>query len=171
MKRSPIVLAGTAVGLAGVFAYNTSASPAVVGASAGTTAAQSASTTASSATATATTASSTTPAASTSTSKSTTSTAAKSASRTRSATGQDVSFRYGDLEVKVTKVGTRITDVSVVAGNANDPHSQSIDQVALPELRQEALSAQSAKIDGVSGASYTSAAYDQSLQSALDKLA
>jgi uncharacterized protein with FMN-binding domain len=91
--------------------------------------------------------------------------------RTRSATGQDVSFRYGDLEVKVTRVGTRITDVSVVRADVSDPHSQSIDQVAIPELRQEAISAQSARIDGVSGASYTSAAYEQSLQSALDKLA
>jgi uncharacterized protein with FMN-binding domain len=171
MKRAPIVLAGTAVGLAGVLAYNTSSSPAVVGASAGTTVTQPASSTVSPAAATATTASSTTHAPATSTSKSTTSTTAKTASASRSATGQDVSFRYGDLQVKVTKVGTRVADVSVVAGSVSDPHSQSIDQVAIPELRQEAIAAQGAKIDGVSGASYTSAAYEQSLQSALDKLA
>ena len=59
----------------------------------------------------------------------------------------------------------------MIQATVNDPHSQSIDQVAIPELRQEAIAAQSAKIDGVSGASYTSAAYEQSLQSALDKLA
>ncbi len=171
MKRSPIVLAGTAAGLAGVLAYNTSSSPAVVGTSAATTVTQPASSTVSSATPTATTASSTTHALATSTSKSATSTAAKTGSASRSATGQDVSFRYGDLQVKVTEVGTRVADVSVVAGNVSDPHSQSIDQVAIPELRQEAIAAQSAKIDGVSGASYTSAAYEQSLQSALDKLA
>ena len=169
MKRSPIVLAGTAVGLAGVLAYNTSSSPAVVGTSTGTTAAQAASSTVSSATPTSTTASSTTTPGSTS--KSTTSTTTKTASASRSATGQDVTFQYGDLQVKVTKVGTRITDVAVVAGSVSDPHSQSIDQFAIPELRQEAIAAQSAKIDGVSGASYTSAAYEQSLQSALDKLA
>jgi uncharacterized protein with FMN-binding domain len=169
MKRSPIVLAGTAAGLAGVLAYSTSSAPATVGASTATTAAQAARSSARSATATATTARTTPTVASTS--KSTTSSAATTARQTRSATGQDVSFRYGDLEVKVTKVGTRISDVSVVQGNVDDPHSQSIDQVALPELRQEAISAQSAKIDGVSGASYTSAAYEQSLQSALDKLA
>lgn len=169
MKRSPIVLAGTAVGLAGVLAYNTSSSPAVVGASAGTTAAQPASTTTGSApTAKARSA---TPAPSTSTSQSTTSTAARTASRTRAATGEDVSFQYGDMEVKVTKTGSRMTDVTVVQANVTDPHSESINQFAIPQLRQEALSAQSAKIDGVSGASYTSAAYDQSLQSALDKLA
>jgi uncharacterized protein with FMN-binding domain len=171
MKRSPIVLAGTAVGLAGVLAYNTASSPAVVGASTGTAPVQSVSASASSTTPTAAKARTTTTTASTSTSKSTASSAAATASRTRSATGQDVSFQYGDLEVKVTKTGSRITEVSVVQANANDPHSQSIDQFALPELRQEAISAQSAKIDGVSGASYTSAAYEQSLQSALDKLA
>jgi uncharacterized protein with FMN-binding domain len=162
MNRSPIVLAGTAVGLAGVLAYNTSSSPsAVVGSSTGTTTAQTASTTAAS----------TTPTASSASSSATTSSKAAAPARTRTATGQDVSFQYGDLEVKVTEVGKRITDVSVVAGSVSDPHSQSIDQVAIPQLRQEAISAQSAKIDGVSGASYTSAAYEQSLQSALDKLA
>jgi uncharacterized protein with FMN-binding domain len=66
--------------------------------------------------------------------------------------------------------GTRVSDISLVQLNASDPHSQGIDQAAIPQLQQEATSAQSAKIDGVSGASYTSAAYEQSLQSALDKL-
>ena len=66
--------------------------------------------------------------------------------------------------------GSRITDVSVAKLDVYDPRSESIDQYAIPELRSEALSAQSANIDGVSGASYTSAAYEQSLQSAIDKL-
>jgi uncharacterized protein with FMN-binding domain len=66
--------------------------------------------------------------------------------------------------------GSKITDVSVVRADVYDSHSQEIDQYALPELRSQALSAQSASIDGVSGASYTSAAYEQSLQSAIDKL-
>lgn len=171
MKRSPIVLAGTAVGLAGVLAYNTSSSPAVVGASAGTTAAQPASTTTGSAPTAKPRSATPAPSTSTSTSQSTTSTAARTASRTRAATGEDVSFQYGDMEVKVTKTGSRMTDVTVVQANVTDPHSESINQFAIPQLRQEALSAQSAKIDGVSGASYTSGAYDQSLQSALDKLA
>ena len=162
MNRAPIVLAGTAVGLAGVLAYNTSSSPsAVVGSAAP-------SRTAVATTASASSGSSTRTIRSTST---TTRSATTSANRRRSVTGQDVSFQYGDLQVKVSEVGKRITDVTVVAGSASDPHSQSIDQVALPELRQEAIAAQSAKIDGVSGASYTSAAYEQSLQSALDKLA
>jgi uncharacterized protein with FMN-binding domain len=81
-----------------------------------------------------------------------------------------VNFQYGDLQVKVTMSGTRITDVSVVQINESDPRSASIDQSAVPQLRQEAISAQSAHIDAISGASYTSQAYEQSLQSALDKL-
>jgi uncharacterized protein with FMN-binding domain len=81
-----------------------------------------------------------------------------------------VDFQYGDLELKVTASGNKITNVSVVQLNATDPHSQEIDQFAIPQLKQEAISAGSAQIDGVSGASYTSKAYEQSLQSALDKL-
>ena len=80
------------------------------------------------------------------------------------------SIPYGDIEVKVTMTGTRITDVTVVKHDVTDPRSQMIDQIAVPQLRSQALAVQSAKIDGVSGASYTSAAYEQSLQSAIDKL-
>lgn len=71
----------------------------------------------------------------------------------------------------MTVSGSKITDVSVVRANVADPRSASIDQYAIPVLRSEALSAQGASIQGVSGASYTSQAYAQSLQSALDKLA
>ncbi len=66
--------------------------------------------------------------------------------------------------------GSRVTNIHLVQLNVTDSHSQEIDQQAVPELRQEAISAGSAKIDGVSGASYTSQAYEQSLQSAIDKL-
>ena len=48
--------------------------------------------------------------------------------------------------------------------------SQSIDQQSIPTLEQEAMQAQSANIQGVSGASYTSAGFEQSLQAALRKL-
>jgi len=47
--------------------------------------------------------------------------------------------------------------------------SQSIDQRSIPVLEQEALQAQSANIQSVSGASYTSAGFAQSLQNALSK--
>lgn len=88
----------------------------------------------------------------------------------RSAVGTQVQFGYGVLDVKVTVTGTRITDVSVPALQVIDPTSQQICDQVFPMLRSEVLSAQSATIDGISGATYTSASYAQSLQSALDKL-
>jgi uncharacterized protein with FMN-binding domain len=87
-----------------------------------------------------------------------------------SATGQDVQYRYGDLQLKVTEVGTRITSISIVADDATDPRSTEINGQALPILQSQAMAAQSANIDGVSGATFTSAAYQQALQSALDSL-
>ena len=155
MKRAPIVLAGTALGLAGALGYNTAASKPTGGAGLSTGSATTPTTTA---------------APSTAKKSRTTSTAGKS-SGTRSATGQDVSFQFGDVQLKVTMTGSRLTDVSVAQLNPTDPRSQSIDQSAVPQLQQQALSAQSAQIDGVSGASYTSTAYEQALQSALDKVA
>ena len=89
---------------------------------------------------------------------------------TRSAVGAEAQFGYGVLDVKVTLSGTRITDVSVPALQVIDPTSQQICDQVFPMLRSEVLSAQSATIDGISGATYTSASYAQSLQSALDKL-
>jgi uncharacterized protein with FMN-binding domain len=88
----------------------------------------------------------------------------------RSALGSDVQFGYGMLDVQVTVSGTRITDVSVPSLQTAEPTSQQITEQAIPVLRSEALAAQSARIDAVSGATYTSEAYAQSLQAALDRL-
>ena len=88
----------------------------------------------------------------------------------RSALGPDVQFGYGVLDVKVTVSGTRITDISVPSLQTAEPTSQQISEQAIPLLRSEALSAQGASIDAVSGATYTSAAYARSLQAALDRL-
>jgi uncharacterized protein with FMN-binding domain len=74
------------------------------------------------------------------------------------------------LDVRVTVAGNRITDVSVPELQTAEPTSQQISEQAIAMLRPEALSAQSGRIDAISGASYTSAAYIQSLQAALDKL-
>ena len=159
MKRAPIVLTSTALGLVGVLTYHT-AQPSSPGLTAGASSA-----TTSTHTTTQTTTQSTTTQARTSTTPTTTTRPA-----TRSAVGEDVAFQYGDIQVKVTETGHRITGVTLSRLSEPDPRSQSIDAVALPQLAQQAVSAQSAKIDGVSGASYTSQAYAQSLQSALDKL-
>ena len=88
----------------------------------------------------------------------------------RSATGAAEQFGYGVLDVKVTVSGTRITDVSVPTLEVAEYTSQQICDQAIPLLRSEVLTAQSARIDGVSGATYTSEAYAASLQAALDAL-
>lgn len=83
--------------------------------------------------------------------------------------GNAVQTPYGVVQVKVSLSGSKITNVSFAQLTANDGTSQQINSQAAPILLQQTLSAQSAQIDGVSGASYTSQGYDQSLQSALDK--
>ena len=88
----------------------------------------------------------------------------------RSAVGVSEQFGYGVLDVKVTVSGNRITDVSVPSLQVAEPTSQQICDQAIPLLRSEVLAAQSARIDGVSGATYTSEAYYLSLQAALDAL-
>ncbi len=88
----------------------------------------------------------------------------------RSALGPEEQFGYGVLDVKVTESGTRITDVSVPLLQTAEPTSQQISEQAIAMLRAEVLSAQGGGIDAISGATYTSAAYLQSLQAAIDKL-
>jgi uncharacterized protein with FMN-binding domain len=82
--------------------------------------------------------------------------------------GQVVSTRYGDVQVQVTISGGAITDVTALELPSGDGHSSRISEAVGPMLRSEALQAQSATIDLVSGATYTSTAYRESLQSALD---
>ncbi len=167
MKRAPIVLTGTACGLVAVIGYHaaTPQASALTSASSSSGTAKRASTNESSAAAATATTAKTTPSTAT-TAKTTPSTT----ETTRSAVGSDIQYQYGDVEVKVTMTGSKITDVTVAKADVYDSRSESIDQYALPELRSQALSAQGAHIDGVSGASYTSGAYEQSLQSAIDKL-
>ncbi|MFB7505300.1 FMN-binding protein [Streptomyces broussonetiae] len=87
---------------------------------------------------------------------------------TRTATGDTVQTRWGPVQVRVTVKGGRLTDVTALQYPQDNPHDQEINSYALPQLRREALAAQGAQIDMVSGATYTSTGYRQSLQSALD---
>jgi uncharacterized protein with FMN-binding domain len=84
-------------------------------------------------------------------------------------TGEDVSMRYGDVQVRLVVSGGRITDVQAVVLPSDRARSAYISQVAGPMLHDEVLQAQSAQIDSLSGATYTSDAYAQSVQAALDK--
>jgi len=152
MKRAPLlVLAGTVAGFIGVLSFHTrpaglvtSGAPAGGGTYGGTPAA---------------------------TPKATpTGHAPAGRGTVRTALGAEESFNFGVLDVQVTVRGTRITDVSVPTLQVAELTSQQICEQAIPILRSEALSAQGAQIDGVSGATFTSEAYAQSLQAALDQL-
>jgi uncharacterized protein with FMN-binding domain len=84
-------------------------------------------------------------------------------------TGDAIATPYGPTQVQATLNAGKIVKVTVLQHTDDGINSQMIDGHALPLLNQETLAAQSAKIDAVSGASYTSAGYIKSLQSALDK--
>ena len=66
--------------------------------------------------------------------------------------------------------GTRITSVTVPSIQTAEQYSQQLASQVIPMLRGEVLAGQTARINGVTGATYTSEAYAMSLQSALDKL-
>jgi uncharacterized protein with FMN-binding domain len=89
--------------------------------------------------------------------------------RTETVTGDTVQTDYGPVQVRVTLVGGRITGVTALQSPSGNPRSEEIASYSIPQLTREAIAAQSAHIDAVSGASYTSAGYTQSLQSALDR--
>jgi uncharacterized protein with FMN-binding domain len=78
-----------------------------------------------------------------------------------------VTEKYGTIQVTITVVGSKMTDLK--ASYPTGGRTGDINAAAIPKLRQEALTAQSADIATVSGATYTSGAYKQSLQGALDK--
>jgi uncharacterized protein with FMN-binding domain len=149
MRRSPIVLTATVAGTAGVLAFHAQAPARTATAPAPTTA--------------------TTPA-TTPTTKSTASGSSGSGSGSGTATGDAVPTRYGNAQVRVTVSGGRIVKVQALQLQGNDPRSLQISSSAEPILQQEVLSRQTAGVDAVSGATFTSASYTRSVQSALDKL-
>lgn len=91
-----------------------------------------------------------------------------STSGSKTYTGDTVQTRWGPVQVRITVKSGKITDVTAVSYPSDNPRDQEINSYAIPQLRTEALAAQSANIDSVSGATYTSNGYKQSLQSALD---
>lgn len=94
--------------------------------------------------------------------------AAPPAPRSGTVDGAVVDTQYGSVQVRVSFTGTKITDVHALKLTDSSGTSVSISAGAAPVLRHEAVAAQSSQIDVVSGATYTSEAYQQSLQSAID---
>ncbi len=88
----------------------------------------------------------------------------------QSAIGPVTPYGYGELNVRVTVSGSRITNVTVPLLRTAEQYSQQLAGQVIPMLKSEVLAAGSAQINGVSGATYTSQAYATSLQAALDKL-
>jgi uncharacterized protein with FMN-binding domain len=88
---------------------------------------------------------------------------------TRTITGAVETTMYGPMQVKVTLEGQKITNVAVVQETNDGQESTQIDSFSIPKLNAETLTAQSARIDTVSGATQTSTGYIGSLQSALDQ--
>ena len=168
MNRAPIVLGSTAVGLGLVLAFHTHSPVAHPRALSTTTSGAGGSGSTATTTPPATGGGSATTAPSGGGQAATTTTAPPNT--TRSATGQDIQYQYGDIQLKVTEQGSKITSVDIVNNGANDARSAQINSIAVPMLTQQALQVQSAQIDGVSGATFTSNAYAQALQSAIDQL-
>ncbi|MGG7569359.1 FMN-binding protein [Streptomyces sirii] len=84
-------------------------------------------------------------------------------------TGAAIRTRYGTVQVAATVKAGRLTAVKVLHTPSENGRDREIAAYAVPRLTQEALSMHSARIDAVSGASYTSAGYIRSLHSALDQ--
>ncbi|HEU5027624.1 MAG TPA: FMN-binding protein [Spirillospora sp.] len=82
--------------------------------------------------------------------------------------GDVIDTRYGPVQVEITTSGGKLKSVRVLQVPSENGRDREIAGFAVPQLTQEALSAGSARIDSVSGATYTSEGYIQSLQSALD---
>jgi uncharacterized protein with FMN-binding domain len=82
--------------------------------------------------------------------------------------GSTAATRWGDVRVGITVLNGKIVDVTVPVYPTGNHKDQEINARALPVLRKQTLAAQSADIDGVSGATVTSDGYRESLQAALD---
>jgi uncharacterized protein with FMN-binding domain len=155
VRRVILAVASTITGLVLLLGFKTASttSPSVPAAIAPSTTNSSSSSTSSS------TPSSTSPSAAPSTS-----------TGSKTVTGTSVDTRWGPVQVKITVVNGKITSAQAVDYPENNSRDQEINSVAIPQLQQETISASSAQIDMVSGATYTSQGYIQSLQSALDQL-
>jgi uncharacterized protein with FMN-binding domain len=169
MRRPVIVIVATAAGLIGLLSFHTTPAQLSLGGLSGASAARTPTSAAAGGPPNSTTTTGPPPTSgSTTTAPAPTTTAPPTA---RTATGAAVNYNYGVLSVSVTATGRTITNVGIASLNdGGSPRSQSIDQQSIPMLEQQAIQAQGGSIQGVSGASYTSAGFRQSLQSALGKL-
>ena len=168
MRRSLAAVGGTVVGLVGLLHYKSGPPPTQLSTgAAGSAAATPASTVAPATPGTSGTAA--TPRSSSATSATEPSTTvAPGGNGDGTFTGPVVSTRYGPVQVRATISGGQLVDVTAVELPTDRARSAAISNAAAPLLRREALAAQGASIDTISGATYTSEGYARSLQAALD---
>jgi uncharacterized protein with FMN-binding domain len=91
------------------------------------------------------------------------------ATTTATVAGDVTQTVYGPIQVTITIKNGKITAASVPVYPNGTSHDQQLNSYAVPQLIQETITADSANISAVSGASYTSQGYISSLQSAIDK--
>lgn len=87
----------------------------------------------------------------------------------RTLVGQTIDTEQGPVQVQITMTGTTISDVTVLQYPNGGGRDTEINSFALPQLVAQALAVQSADLQMVSGATYTSEGFIASLQSALDQ--
>lgn len=166
MKRAALVGAGTLAGVAAILTLNPEAQTATSAAATPAT---------SSSTGTSDSSSSSTSSGSTSGSTSSGSTSSGSSSTSTGSgtdgtyTGDavDIGHNYGTIQLQVTVSGGQVTGITALAVPQNDPRSSQISSYAVPQLVSQAIEAQSSSISGISGATFTSNGFAQSLASAL----
>jgi uncharacterized protein with FMN-binding domain len=158
MRRIVIVFSGTITALVLLLSYPTSlnkgAALGAVGTSGGTTPGTAAAASTGAATGAAPAAAATT---------------GKATGKAGTYTGKVVNTRYGPVQVKITVAGGKITAATAIQLPSGNSYDQQVDQQAVPIFNQEVVAQQSAKIDMISGATFTGNGYVQSLQSALDQ--
>ena len=160
MRRVILAIVGTAAGLVVLLSFKTHSTsaaatpPAAISGTSGQASAPAGSPSASS---------------SSSGSPSASKSASSIAGAAKTVTGTATDTIYGPVQVQITVKNGKVTAAQAVEYPQGSPRDQQINSYAIPVLNQEAVSASSASIDAVSGATYTSGGYITSLQSALDK--
>lgn len=163
MKRAALVGAGTLAGVAAILTLNPEAQTASSAAAAPATS----STTGSSTGSSSSSSSAGTSSGTSGTSSSGTTTTTSGTDGTYTGDAVDIGHNYGTIQLQVTVSGGKVTDISAVAVPENDPRSAQISSYAVPQLVSQAIDAQSSSISGISGATFTSNGFAQSLASAL----
>ncbi|WP_084100172.1 FMN-binding protein [Demequina sp. NBRC 110051] len=95
--------------------------------------------------------------------------AAASAAVAATYDGEAVQTRYGAFQASITVVDGVVTEISWLQEGESDPHSQRINEEAVPELVDAILAAQSVDVGYISGASYTSQGVEEAVQSAFEQ--